>query len=254
MKKIFYYFLPVAAMLLPAACTTEEDFGSSSVLRGGGFSIEAVCQGMLPQQVSTRSAIAKDEEEKRINQLYLFFFDSDGNYLESTNSEVFFPYMAPAAGTSNVSIPTDVFADTDKAAATTVYALANVAPEVTADGDSDGYPDNFPKGGRDGKNPRQLFDEFVYSPTNYSSYSRDAITALPRTGMPMVGKTVTTVNLTQKGSLTMQLKALMARIDISIGIDSENTDESGQLPRLQMAEWGVYNMPTAVPLTSLLRV
>ena len=72
MKKILYYFLPVAAMLLPAACTTEEDFGSGTVPPGDGFTIEAVCQNMLPQQVVTRSAIAKDDKEKRINQLYLF--------------------------------------------------------------------------------------------------------------------------------------------------------------------------------------
>ena len=66
--------------------------------------------------------------------------------------------------------------------------------------------------------------------------------------MPMAGKSAT-VNLTEKGSLTMQLKALMARIDINISIDSDHSDESGQLPRLSIAEWGVYNMPTAVPLT-----
>lgn len=249
MKKILYYFLPVAAMLLPAACTTEEDFGGNTVPHGDGFTIEAVCQNMLPQQVATRSAIAKDEDEKRINQLYLFFFDKDGNYLESTNKDVFFPYMAPAQNTTNVSVPTDVFAAPSKADYAIIYALANVAPEMIADTDNDGYPDNFPLDGKDGKTPKELFDEFVYDPVNYSSYSRDDITALPRTGMPMVGKTTTTVKLTEKGNLTMQLKALMARIDISISIDSDHSDESGRLPRLSIAEWGVHNMPTAVPLT-----
>ena len=249
MKKILYYFLPVAAMLLPAACTTEEDFGGNTVPHGDGFTIEAVCQNMLPQQVATRSAIAKDEDEKRINQLYLFFFDKDGNYLESTDGDVFFPYMAPAQNTTNVSVPTDVFKDPSKAEYAIIYALANVAPEVIADTDNDGYPDNFPYGGKNGKTPKDLFDEFVYDPVNYNSYSRDDITALPRTGMPMVGKTTTNVNLTKKGNLTMQLKALMARIDINISIDSDHSDESGRLPRLSIAEWGVHNMPTAVPLT-----
>lgn len=249
MKKILYYFLPVAAMLLPAACTTEEDFGGNTVPHGDGFTIEAVCQNMLPQQVATRSAIAKDEDEKRINQLYLFFFDEHGNYLESTNEDVFFPYMAPAQNTTNVSVPTDVFKYPSKAEYAIIYALANVAPEVIADTDNDGYPDNFPYEGKNGKTPKDLFDEFVYDPVHYSSYSRDDITALPRTGMPMVGKTTTTVKLTEKGNLTMQLKALMARIDINISIDSDHSDESGRLPRLSIAEWGVHNMPTAVPLT-----
>ena len=74
-------------MLLPAACTTEEDFGGGTVPPGDGFTIEAVCQNMLPQQVVTRSAIAKDDKEKRINQLYLFFFDENGDYLESSNTK-----------------------------------------------------------------------------------------------------------------------------------------------------------------------
>ncbi|MCE9042438.1 DUF4906 domain-containing protein [Parabacteroides distasonis] len=249
MKKILYYFLPVAAMLLPAACTTEEDFGGNTVPHGDGFTIEAVCQNMLPQQVATRSAIAKDEDEKRINQLYLFFFDKDGNYLESNNKDVFFPYMAPAQNTTNVSVPTDVFKDPSKAKYAIIYALANVAPEVIADNDNDGYPDNFPYGGKNGKTPKDLFDEFVYDPVSYTSGTHDDITALPSTGMPMVGRTKTTVKLTEKGNLTMQLKALMARIDINISIDSDHSDESGRLPRLSIAEWGVHNMPTAVPLT-----
>lgn len=249
MKKILYYFLPVAAMLLPAACTTEEDFGGNTVPHGDGFTIEAVCQNMLPQQVATRSAIAKDEDEKRINQLYLFFFDKDGNYLESNNEDVFFPYMAPAQNTTNISVPTDVFEDTSKAEYAIIYALANVAPEVIADNDNDGYPDNFPYGGKNGKTPKDLFDEFVYDPVSYTSGTHDDITALPSTGMPMVGRTKTTVKLTEKGNLTMQLKALMARIDINISIDSDHSDESGRLPRLSIAEWGVHNMPTAVPLT-----
>ena len=248
MKKILYYFLPVASMLLPAACTTEEDFGGGTVPPGDGFTIEAVCQNMLPQQVVTRSAIAKDDKEKRINQLYLFFFDENGDYLESSNTKVFSPYMAPSANTTNVSIPTDVFKDPALAKKTTIYALANVTPEVVTDANGDGYPDNFPQYSKDGKKPKELLEAFVYDPANYTPNTRDDITTLPSTGMPMAGKSAT-VNLTEKGSLTMQLKALMARIDINISIDSDHSDESGQLPRLSIAEWGVYNMPTAVPLT-----
>ena len=249
MKKIFYYFLPVAAMLLPAACTTEEDFGGGTVPPGDGFTIEAVCQNMLPQQVVTRSAIAKDDKEKRINQLYLFFFDENGDYLESTNESVFTPYMAPSANMTNVSIPTNVFENPALAEKTTIYALANVTPEVVADADGDGYPDNFSPNSIDGKKPKELLEAFVYDPANYTPNTRNDITTLPAEGMPMAGKSATPVDLTEKGSLTIQLKALMARIDINISIDSDHSDESGQLPRLSIAKWGVYNMPTAVPLT-----
>ena len=115
-------------MLLPAACTTEEDFGGGTVPPGDGFTIEAVCQNMLPQQVVTRSAIAKDDKEKRINQLYLFFFDENGDYLESSNTKVFSPYMAPSANTTNVSIPTDVFKFANSQSRSSCAGTAMIAP------------------------------------------------------------------------------------------------------------------------------
>ena len=131
MKKILYYFLPVASMLLPAACTTEEDFGGGTVPPGDGFTIEAVCQNMLPQQVVTRSAIAKDDKEKRINQLYLFFFDENGDYLESSNTKVFlavYGLRRPKYDQCHAFLRT-VFKDPALAKKTTIYALANVTPE-----------------------------------------------------------------------------------------------------------------------------
>ena len=58
MKKILYYFLPVASMLLPAACTTEEDFGGGTVPPGDGFTIEAVCQNTVSYTHLTLPTIA----------------------------------------------------------------------------------------------------------------------------------------------------------------------------------------------------
>lgn len=238
--------------LMLTACTQDEDFAFQPVSQTDGFRIEAVSQNMLIQQVTTRSAIAKDDAEKKINQLYLFFFGPDGNYLQADEGTGLFKgYMAPGQSVTAVNIPTEAFTGGNETAASqaTVYALANVAPEVISDNDGDGFPDNFPSGGKDGKSPKQLFDEYLYDPINYSSYSRDDITKLPEGGMPMVGKTTSTVNLTSKGTLTLQLKALMARIDVNISVKADHSDATGRLPRLQMAEWGVYNMPTAIPLT-----
>lgn len=238
--------------LILTACTNEEDSAFQPVSQTDGFRIEAVSQNMLIQQVTTRSAIAKDDAEKKINQLYLFFFGPDGNYLQANEgTDLFKGYMAPGQSVTAVNIPTEAFTGENATAAShaTVYALANVALEVISDNDGDGFPDNFPSEGKEGKTPKQLFDEFLYDPINYSSYSRDDITKLPEEGMPMVGKTTSTVNLTSKGTLTLQLKALMARIDVNISVKADHSDATGRLPRLQMAEWGVYNMPTAIPLT-----
>lgn len=254
MKQNFYIIVRIACILVFlegfTACTNEDDFQSTISIEG--FRIEAVSQNMLIQQVTTRTAISKEDDEKKINQLYLFFFGPDGNYLKADDEKGMFKgYMAPGQSVTAVNIPTEAFTGENATAASqaTVYALANVASEVVSDADNDGFPDNFPLEGKDGKTPKQLFDDFLYDPVNYNSYSRDDITKLPDEGMPMVGKTVTTVNLTSKGTLTLQLKALMARIDVNISVKADHTDATGRLPRLQMAEWGVYNMPTVVPLT-----
>lgn len=254
MKRIFYLIVRMACVLVflegLTACTNEDDL--QSTISTEGFRIEAVSQNMLIQQVATRTTIAKDDEEKKINQLYLFFFGPDGNYLKADDEKGLFKgYMAPGQSVTAVNIPTEAFTGENATAASqaTVYALANVALELISDNDGDGFPDNFPSEGKEGKTPKQLFDEFLYDPINYSSYSRDDITKLPEEGMPMVGKTTSTVNLTSKGTLTLQLKALMARIDVNISVKADHSDATGRLPRLQMAEWGVYNMPTAIPLT-----
>lgn len=72
-----------------------------------------------------------------------------------------------------------------------------MTPEVVTDANGDGYPDNFPQYSKDGKKPKELLEAFVYDPANYTPNTRDDITTLPSTGMPMAGKSAT-VNLTEK--------------------------------------------------------
>lgn len=252
MIKTFFKYLFIMAIchLTLVSCSLEDDtIYPDQSANTDGFCIEALSQDMMEQKVS-RSAIQKTPEEGKINNLYLFFFDSDGQYLATANENVFKPFMAPSQGVHTVNIPTEnVFSDPSKAGSVWVYALANVSSEVIADNDSDGYPDNFPKGGKDGKSPKLLFEEFVYTPLMYDSYNRLDITKLPAEGMPMVGKCENTINLTSKGNLTIQMEALMARVDIEIMISSDETDETNKLPKLQLAQWWVNNMPTVTPFT-----
>ena len=252
MIKTLYKYLFVMAICHSAlvSCSLDDDtMYPDSTANADGFCIEALSQDMMEQKVS-RSAIQKTPEEGKINNLYLFFFDNDGQYLETANENVFKPFMAPSQGVHTVNIPTEnIFADPSKANNVWVYALANVSSEVIADNNSDGFPDNFPKDGKDGKSPKLLFEEFVYTPLMYDSYNRPDITKLPAEGMPMVGKCENTINLTSKGNLTIQMKALMARVDIEIMINSDDTDEANKLPKLQLAQWWVNNMPTVTPFT-----
>lgn len=252
MIKTLYKYLFVMAICHSAlvSCLLDDDtMYPDSAANADGFCIEALSQDMMEQKVS-RSAIQKTPEEGKINNLYLFFFDNDGQYLETANENVFKPFMAPSQGVHTVNIPTEnIFADPSKANNVWVYALANVSSEVIADNNSDGFPDNFPKDGKDGKSPKLLFEEFVYTPLMYDSYNRPDITKLPAEGMPMVGKCENTINLTSKGNLTIQMKALMARVDIEIMINSDDTDEANKLPKLQLAQWWVNKMPTVTPFT-----
>ena len=246
MEKYIWKSASALVLLFAMQSCQQEEFVQIGQ-NGKGFTIQAISENMLEQQVTTRSAIAKNEAEKKIHNLYLFFLDKDGNYLETTNENLFKGYWTPGEGVTVLNIPKDVFVAPTKATNATVYALANVAQEVIADNDNDGFPDNFKADGN--QTTLQKLEAFIYAPGNYDSYNRPDITQLPTIGMPMIGK-MDNVNLTQsQGSATIELKALMARIDINISIDSEHSNASGTLPRLSMAEWWVTNMPTVVPFT-----
>lgn len=255
MKNILYGISVVAAVCFVSSCSLSDDSLQPEVMTdlSGGFKIEAMSRDMMQQQVITRSAINKTPEESKINNLYIFLFDgTTGDYLESPDENVFKPYMEPSEGVSVVNIPVEIFSNPGyegNAENVWVYALANVSPEVIADNNRDGYPDNFPVGGKDGKTPKMLFEEYSYSPLSYESYNRPDITKLPEEGMPMVGMSSTTINLKSKGNMTLQMSALMARIDIEFKIDSENTDDAHRLPKMQLAQWWVNNMPSVTPLT-----
>ena len=246
--KTIYATLFLSVCGLIAVSCTKEDTYSELQHAADGFIISAVNQNMLIQQVETRSNINKTDEEQKINQLYLFFFDESGYYITSdVSNSLFKGYMEPARGTTDIVVPTEAFsADNTAAKNVKVYALANIASEVLIDNNQDGYPDNFPSEGKEGKSPQKLLEEFRYAPLDYGSYNRPDITKLPDEGMPMIGQNTTTVDLTSKGSLTIELKAMMARIDVKIHVESEQTGENNY-PRLQMANWGVYNMPSVTP-------
>lgn len=190
---------------------------------------------MLPQQVASRVSDPKEEKEKEIKTLHVFFFDESGNYLEGSyltgypTAGLEGGYCMPSVGATLLKIDRTGFTNTNAAKKATIVAVANV---------EDGW---FPLG--DDKRPTNVENltglrEMVYRP-------KEIMLTIPESGMPMYGE-LTGKDLTQEGTqaLIVELKALMARVDVNLTIDATHSDPSGLLPMLQMIDWTAYNVPT----------
>ncbi len=215
---------------------------------------------MSKYKVGTRASDSKTEDEKRINNLYIFFFAQDGNYLEGSYLEGY-PgasksggYYAPGQGVTTLKIanntPDQYFKNPEAAKSAIVYALANVDPKVMGLDDLDDY--GRPKSI---SNMTVLEEKFYCQDATLGNNSPNEnkliLLSIPERGMPMAGKK--TVDLTKAGSgsdnaeeRTIELKALMARVDLNIRLDCE-VDVPG-LPKLTLMEWTAVNMPTGVKI------
>lgn len=245
MRSRLYRVLSAAVVLLAGLCACQEDelLRDTVSATGSGVSLSFTGDPMDELKVTTRSSDIKDENEKRINQLYIFFFGSDGEYLNGgyltgyPDAAQEGGYYAPGKGVTLLKIDNTLFADEGLAKSATVYAVANVDASVFGpDEDNDGRPDGI----------RNLSDlnSLVYMPENVSL-------GLPSEGMPMVGSKVidlTKPEETVEGERRIELKALMSRIDVGIELASDVQD--GNLPSLTLVEWTAKNMPTRVPFTA----
>lgn len=237
--------LSIAFLLLIivfSACREEELFDQSTVSTGNITTLSFSGNPMDLLKVTTRASDIKDENEKKINQLYIFFFGSDGEYLKGGYLTGYRDapddggYYAPGQGVSLLKIDNQAFANKDLASKATVYAVANVDPVIFGrDRNGDGRPDGI----------TNLSDlkNLVYAPESVSL-------GLPSGGMPMVGSKV--IDLTKTETSTdderrIDLTALMARIDVNIQLDSEV--EENNLPALTLVEWTAKNLSTKVPFS-----
>lgn len=234
----------VAALMLCMmfnACQ-QEDFSLPPVVNQSNGNVLTFVSDPLEVHKVTRAADAKDDEEKRINQLYIFFFGSDGNYLkggylvgyDADNKGGFY---APGEGVTMLKIDNTKFENKSLAESTTVYAVANLPASLFTDEDGNDEPDNF--------SDLTSLESYIYAPGN------EFVTlGLPERGMPMVGKKVinlTSTDETEQSNRTIELKALMARVDVSIQLASDITDN--KLPALTLVDWSARNLPTKVSFT-----
>lgn len=191
--------------------------------------------------VGTKASDIKTEEEKRINNLHIFFFDSDGSYLTGgylsgyPDASEEGGYYSPGQGVTSIKIDNDNFTAGQNPGSAIIYAIANVEEDFFKEKDEYGRPVKV----------TNLSDLESLSYPSDPDRNRIFLELPQSTGMPMAAKE--TVDLTGSSNnneeRTIELKALMARIDVNLTINSEQTDQSGRLPSFTMVRWKALNLP-----------
>ena len=215
-------------------------------------------------EVLSRANDPKNEAEKKINTLHLFFFDKDDQFIQS-DYDNFKPYIP--------NVKNFMFVVKDEAYKTmtdvTIVAIANIngTDNESANYFNTAYPDGtvittggeiengtrINPGEKRDPNPYKItcladLQKWVYAPKLRTAEGTD-ITQLPKAGMPMIGM-LKGVDLSKaSGNTIIPMKALMARVDIRVTLDPNQESTDGRLPQLTIKEYGVMNMPTTVPYT-----
>ena len=268
LKNQFCYAI-VAALSIVAmtGCSDDNELWDEPEISGPvtivAQSVDMIEPFSMPEVLS-RANDPKNEAEKKINTLHLFFFDKDGQFIKS-NADNFKPYIP--------NVKNFMFVVKDEAYKTmtdvTIVAIANIngTDNESANYFNTAYPDGtvITAGGEieDGtrinpgetRNPNPCtitsladLQKWVYAPKLRTAEGTD-ITQLPKAGMPMIGM-LKGVDLSKaSGNTIIPMKALMARVDIRVTLDPNQESTDGRLPQLTIKEYGVMNMPTTVPYT-----
>lgn len=207
----------------------------------GSTSLTFISDPLSQFNVGTKASDIKTEEEKRINNLHIFFFDSDGSYLTGgylsgyPDASTEGGYYSPGQGVTSIKIDNDNFTAGQNPGSAIIYAIANVEEDFFKEKDEYGRPVKV----------TNLSDLESLSYPSDPDRNRIFLELPQSTGMPMAAKE--TVDLTGSSNnnegRTIELKALMARIDVNLTINSEQTDQSGRLPSFTMVRWKALNLP-----------
>lgn len=233
--------------------------------------IEFRCADMLEvykgpdNYAATRSSGPKNQEEKAIKTLHVFFFGSDGKLLTSTNYDNFRAYQK-VSNASIIKIPTgegvsNLFNEGDSDI--TIVAIANIDATDEAENandDANAFYTEYSTGGKISKEGRtgspykiekyQDLKDWIYYPRIRMSEdgTYGDISKLPEAGMPMYGE-IKGIDLSKKPATTpiVNMKAMMAKVNISVKLEPDQF--TSEYPLLKITDYGVRNMPIAVPFT-----
>lgn len=238
MKLLKYIMIGCCTLLM--ACQQEEPWqDTGSCPEGNGLQLSIQTDGLLNQYtVTTRGTDIKTPEEQEIKSLHVFIFDADGDYLEAADEHRYQGYRSITGGKTVMNVDREGWAVRDKAKKATIIVVANVEEGTFPSAAADEHPTNIAN--------RDALANFQYTPLR-----QRYITELPESGMPMYGR-VDDVDLTSDNteqSIDIPMKALMARIDVSLQINSDNSDVTGTLPQLTVTGCKVLNAPNATVFT-----
>lgn len=266
-KHIISSLFGVMASMMALTLTgcAEEDFRFDEPdTNGRGVTLSFSCNDMLPQYIDpvasrSRAADPKTEEEKKINSLHLFFFDSTtGDFVQpKLDDQMFLPYQYIPDATNLVTVGDKVF---DNMTNVTVVAIANIN---ATEGVNPRFCTKWTPQGDIRKDSRKAEGErweiknysdlkqWIYHPRLRMDENRSVVD-LPSAGMPMIG-TLEGASLVQSATnprLEVQLKALMARVNITIKLNPNQESRDGTLPTMTITSYGIKNMPNTVPFTA----
>lgn len=232
MKKIYLKsLLAILVTLLSVSCTSEWDEQVANVaLREGEVSLQWLSPNMGIKHVKSRATDPKTAEEQKINNVHVFVFGSDGNYLAADGADAFQGYGF-MNNSQNMVLNTNLFGDQVAAGSATIVALANMPQNTFTDSNSDGRPDEIT--GIDS------FKDFVFNLPTFTA-------TLPESGLPMYGITDTPVDLSSDSGtkvILIQMKSLMARIDLDFTMDPYQSSDDGRSPALRVDKVSVGNFP-----------
>lgn len=262
---ILLWVILAPAVSLATGCTDEKFGFDEPQPITGGLTLTMTCSDMLPQYVDpsslSRAGGPKDDKEKQINTLHLFFFDaSSGNMLTPKSGDInFHPYQVIKSNV--ITIPDEAFTQMTNVR---IVAIANIdgAGNNGPDSDENRFLTEWTPGGkiengtRNTGKPYEIknyadLQQWVYAPRLRTSEGK-SLSELPAAGMPMIGVS-DPLNLNEayngQNRRDIQLTALMAKVNITVKLTPDQESLDGSLPSMTIRGYGIKNMPTTVCFT-----
>ena len=265
------YFLAACALAGGLGACQEDPFVNDVPDEGNPGGISFRCADMVEvykgsDNPASRAVAPKDELERKINTLHVFFFNqATGELMSTTNYDNFQAYMKKDNAFLKIPTPPEgqsLFEGGDDVEVR-IVAIANIdaTDEATsASADANSFYTRYSQTGKISKESREKgapvheiknysdIRQWVYYPRLRIDESTGLgnIRELPAAGMPMIGE-LTNVKLNEQKPYMVNMTALMAKIHVSVRLNPDQFTPDGSLPEIAITEVGVMNMPSAVP-------